>query len=222
MAASTIKGITIEIGGDTTKLDKALSGVNKQSRDLQKELKEVEKGLKLDPKNTELLAQKQTLLKEAVAATSEKLDVLKSAEAQAQKQFENGEVSEEQYRALQREIIKTEADLKNLKTAAEDSNSTLEKAGEIAGKIGKKSEALGKKLLPVTGAIAGIGTASIAAFNELDAGYDTNENGRFRGSVGRLTRQYGRRFYFASNRSGNGRNCDRRGKHPLRFYRKRT
>ena len=173
MAASTIKGITIEIGGDTTKLDKALSGVNKQSRDLQKELKEVEKGLKLDPKNTELLAQKQTLLKEAVAATSEKLDVLKSAEAQVQKQFENGEVSEEQYRALQREIIKTEADLKNLKTAAEDSNSTLEKAGEIAGKIGEKSEALGKKLLPVTGAIAGIGTASIAAFNELDAGYDT-------------------------------------------------
>ena len=174
MAASTIKGITIEIGGDTTKLDKALSGVNKQSRDLQKELKEVEKGLKLDPKNTELLAQKQTLLKEAVAATSEKLDVLKSAEAQVQKQFENGEVSEEQYRALQREIIKTEADLKNLKTAAEDSNSTLEKVGgEIAGKIGEKSEALGKKLLPVTGAIAGIGTASIAAFNELDAGYDT-------------------------------------------------
>lgn len=173
MAASTIKGITIEIGGDTTKLDKALSGVNKQSRDLQKELKEVEKGLKLDPKNTELLAQKQTLLKEAVAATSEKLDVLKSAEAQVQKQFENGEVSEEQYRALQREIVKTEADLKNLKTAAEDSNSTLEKAGEIARKIGEKSEALGKKLLPVTGAIAGIGTASIAAFNELDAGYDT-------------------------------------------------
>ena len=168
MAASTIKGITIEIGGDTTKLDKALSGVNKQSRDLQKELKEVEKGLKLDPKNTELLAQKQTLLKEAVAATSEKLDVLKSAEAQVQKQFENGEVSEEQYRALQREIVKTEADLKNLKTAAEDSNSTLEKVGEIAGKIGEKSEALGKKLLPVTGAIAGIGTASIAAFNELD------------------------------------------------------
>lgn len=173
MAASTIKGITIEIGGDTTKLDKALSGVNKQSRDLQKELKEVEKGLKLDPKNTELLAQKQTLLKEAVAATSEKLDVLKSAEAQVQKQFENGEVSEEQYRALQREIVKTEADLKNLKTAAEDSNSTLKKVGEIAGKIGEKSEALGKKLLPVTGAIAGIGTASIAAFNELDAGYDT-------------------------------------------------
>lgn len=173
MAGSTIKGITIEIGGDTTKLDKALSGVNKQARDIQKELKDVEKALKLDPKNTELLAQKQTLLKEAVSATSEKLDVLKQAEAQVQQQFERGEVSEEQYRALQREVIKTEAELKNLKTAAEDSNSTLEKVGEAAGKIGEKSTELGKKLLPVTGAISGIGAASIAAFNELDAGYDT-------------------------------------------------
>lgn len=160
MAASTIKGITIEIGGDTTKLDKALSGVNKQSRDLQKELKEVEKGLKLDPKNTELLAQKQTLLKEAVAATSEKLDVLKSAEAQVQKQFENGEVSEEQYRALQREIIKTEADLKNLKTAAADSNATLEKIAEVTEKVGNKSVDLGNKMLPVTAAITGATAAT--------------------------------------------------------------
>lgn len=160
MAASTIKGITIEIGGDTTKLDKALSSVNKQSRDLQKELKEVEKGLKLDPKNTELLAQKQTLLKEAVAATSEKLDVLKSAEAQVQKQFENGEVSEEQYRALQREIIKTEADLKNLKTAAADSNATLEKIAEVTEKVGNKSADLGNKMLPVTAAITGATAAT--------------------------------------------------------------
>ena len=130
MAVSTIKGITIEIGGDTTNLDKALSGVNKQARDIQKELKEVEKALKLDPKNTELLAQKQTLLKEAVSATSEKLDVLKKAEEQVQQQFERGEVSEEQYRALQREVIKTEAELKNLKEAAESGNSALEKVGK--------------------------------------------------------------------------------------------
>lgn len=173
MAGSTIKGITIEIGGDTTKLDKALTGVNKNARDIQKELKEVEKALKLDPTNTELLAQKQTLLKEAVSATSEKLDVLKTAEAQVQQQFERGEISEEQYRALQREVIKTEAELKNLKEAAQDSNSTLEKVGEVAGKIGEKSEALGKKLLPVTAAITGVGAASIAAFNEVDEGYDT-------------------------------------------------
>lgn len=173
MAASTIKGITIEIGGDTTKLDKALSKVNSKSRDTQAELKKVEKALKLDPKNTELLAQKQTLLKEAVSETSEKLDVLKTAEEQVQKQFAEGKVSEEQYRALQREIVTTEANLKKLKEAAEEGNSVLEKAGEIAGKVGEKTETIGKKMLPITGAIAGIATASIAAFNELDVGYDT-------------------------------------------------
>lgn len=173
MARSKIKGITIEIGGDTTKLDKALSGVNKQSYNLRRELKEVERALKLDPKNTELLAQKQAILKEAVSATSEKLDVLKKAEEQVQQQFERGEVSEEQYRALQREVIKTEAELKNLKEAAENSNSTLEKVGEAAGKIGEKSTALGKKLLPVTATITGVGTATVASFKELDVGYDT-------------------------------------------------
>ena len=160
MAASSIKGITIEIGGDTTKLDKALSSVNKQSRDLQAELKKVEKGLKLDPKNTELLAQKQALLKESVAATSEKLNVLKTAEAQVQKQFEKGEVSKEQYRALQREIIATEADLKKLKTAAANSNAALEKIAEVTEKVGSKSVDLGKKMLPVTAAITGTAVAS--------------------------------------------------------------
>jgi len=93
-----IAGITIEIGGDTTKLDKALQGVNKQTRDTQKELKEVNKLLKLDPKNTELLAQKQKLLAESIDGTKEKLNILKDAEKQVQQQFENGEASEEQYR----------------------------------------------------------------------------------------------------------------------------
>lgn len=104
MAAGNIKGITIEIGGDTTKLSKALSGVNSSCSSLQKELREVDKLLKLDPSNTELLAQKQKILKEAIGSTKEKLDTLKEAEKQVQEQFENGEVSEEQYRALQREI----------------------------------------------------------------------------------------------------------------------
>ena len=108
MAAGNIKGITIEIGGDTTKLSKALSGVNSSCSSLQKELREVDKLLKLDPSNTELLAQKQKILKEAIGSTKEKLDTLKEAEKQVQEQFENGEVSEEQYRALQREIASTE------------------------------------------------------------------------------------------------------------------
>ena len=77
MARSKIAGITIEIGGDTTKLDKAMQGANKTVRTTQTELREVNKLLKLDPKNTELLAQKQELLSKAVAGTSEKLDILK-------------------------------------------------------------------------------------------------------------------------------------------------
>lgn len=173
VAGNNIKGITIEIGGETTKLDKALQGVNKTSRSLQSELRQVEKLLKLDPKNTELLAQKQKLLKEAIGQTKEKLDTLKDAEAQVQQQFERGEVSEEQYRALQREIVKTEQDLKSLETQASESNISLEKVGDAASKIGEKSEALGKKLLPVTAGIAAIGAGAMASFTEVDTGYDT-------------------------------------------------
>lgn len=110
--AETIKGINVVIGAETSGLSKALSDVNKQGRDIQKELKEVEKLLKLDPTNTELLAQKQKLLGDAVANTREKLDRLKTAQQQVNEQFEKGQISEGQYRAFQREIVKTEAELK--------------------------------------------------------------------------------------------------------------
>ena len=168
-----IKGITIDIGGNTAPLNKALSEVNKTSRNLQNELKQVDKLLKLDPKNTELLAQKQKLLSEQIESTKGKLDTLKEAEKQVQAQFERGEVSEEQYRALQREIIKTEQELKTLEEAANNSTSALDKISEVSTKIGEKSEAAGKKMLPVTAGIAAIGAASVASFNEIDAGYDT-------------------------------------------------
>ena len=122
--ANNIKGITIEIGGDTTKLDKALGDVNKNVKSTQAELKEVEKLLKLDPKNTEALAQKQQLLSKAINETKEKLDVLKTAEAQVEEQFKRGEVSEEQYRALKREIEATEQSLKRLEEEAKQSTHT--------------------------------------------------------------------------------------------------
>ena len=109
--ANNIKGITIEIGGDTTKLDKALGGVNKQVRNTQAELREVNKLLKMDPTNTEALTQKQNLLKDAISETKEKLDILKTAESQVQEQFKKGEVSEAQYRALKREVEKTSLEL---------------------------------------------------------------------------------------------------------------
>ena len=85
MAADRVKGITIKIGGDTTALSKSLSGVNKKISSTQKQLKDVERLLKLDPTNTELLAQKQRLLKEAVSETKDKLDALKEAEKQRER-----------------------------------------------------------------------------------------------------------------------------------------
>lgn len=118
MASSRVKGITVQIGGDTTGLDKALKGVNKEIQNTQKDLKDVERLLKLDPTNTELLRQKQHLLGEQVETTSQKLEKLKDAEKQVQAQFEKGDVSEKQYNDLKREIEATEIGLKNLKSEA--------------------------------------------------------------------------------------------------------
>ena len=121
MAANRIKGITIEIGGDTTKLQTALKGVNTEIRNTQRELKDVEKLLKLDPGNTELLAQKHKLLGQAVSETKEKLETLKAAAEQANTALANGEISQGQYEALQREIIETENELKRLEEQANQS-----------------------------------------------------------------------------------------------------
>lgn len=173
MSGKAIKGITIELDENTTKLNKAMNGVNTEVKATQSELKEVEKLLKLDPKNTELLAQKQKLLKEAVAETKEKLDILKTAESQVQEQFEKGEVSEAQYRALQREIEATEISLKKLEEEAEKSNSTIAKVGEAFGKAEEKTATIGKKLMPVTAGLTAVGTAGVAASMSLDDGYDT-------------------------------------------------
>lgn len=173
MATNGIKGITIEIGGDTTKLDKALSETGKKSASLQRELKEVNRLLKLDPGNTELVAQKQKILAESVSETKKKLDILKEAEKQVQEQFERGEVSEEQYRALQREIIKTEADLKSLnEEAAKMKWQGVADAGKKIEEAGNKISGVGQKLLPVTAAVSGLGTAAVAAAMDIDNGYD--------------------------------------------------
>ena len=162
--ANKIKGLTIEIGGETKALNKALSGVNKQTRDLQSELRQVDRLLKLDPGNTDLLNQKQKLLAESVNTTKDKLDKLKTAARQAYEQLEKGEISEEQFRALQREVVKTEENLKKLEKQSKDFGSTFAQQMKNAGKdmqdFGGKVEEAGKKLLPVTGIIAGVGAAS--------------------------------------------------------------
>ena len=109
--ANRIKGITVEIGGDTTGLDKALKGVNNTIRSTQSSLRDVNRLLKLDPKNTTLLSQKQKLLKDSISATKEKLDGLKEAQKQAKEQLERGELGQDKYDALQREIVETEQEL---------------------------------------------------------------------------------------------------------------
>lgn len=124
MAGKGIQGINISIGGDTTKLSNALKDVDAQSKKTQSELKEVEKASKLDPTSVEMYAQKQELLQQQVTNTSQKLDVLKTAQAQVEQQFKNGDIGAEQYRAFQRELATTEASLKNyeaqMKSTAEN------------------------------------------------------------------------------------------------------
>ena len=111
MGKSRIQGITIQLDGETKGLHAAMNEVNKQSVDLTSELKDVDRLLKFNPGNTEAIAQKQKLLGDQIAATAEKLNVLKGAEADVQAQFDRGDMGEEQYRAFRREIEFTEGAL---------------------------------------------------------------------------------------------------------------
>ena len=170
--ANRIKGITVEIGGDTTKLSKALEGVNKDIKGTQTQLKDVQKLLKLDPTNTELLSQKHKLLADAVSATKEKLEVLKTAAEQANTALANGEISQQQYDALQREIIETENELKRLTTEANNSHTALEKMGvlgETLQSAGDKISGVGQKLLPVTAGVTALGTIAVKTGADFDA-----------------------------------------------------
>lgn len=172
MGASRIKGITVEIGGDTTKLQNALKGVNSEIRNTQSQLRDIEKLLKLDPGNTELLAQKHRLLGQAVEDTKEKLATLKTAAEQANTALANGEISQEQYDALQREIIETEQELKRLETRANQSAVAMQKiaaAGEKLKSAGSSISEAGKKLMPVTAAVGGLGTAAVTTAADFES-----------------------------------------------------
>lgn len=167
--ASRIKGITVEIGGDTTGLDKALRSVNSSIKTTQSALKDVNKLLKLDPSNTELLTQKQKLLKDAASSTKEKLDALK--QEQAKQQLESGNLGQDKYDALQREIVETEQELKRLQEQAIESNATLAKIEEVGGKlesVGNSISGAGKKLLPVTTGVVALGTAAVKTAADFD------------------------------------------------------
>ena len=170
--AGRIQGITVEIGGDTTKLQSALKGVNTEIRNTQSQLRDVDKLLKLDPGNTELLAQKHRLLGDAVKETKEKLETLKVAAAQADEALKNGTITQQQYDGLQREIAETEARLRSLEEQASQSATALQKIaanGEKMKTMGDNVTNVGKKFLPVTAGVVGLGTAAVKTAADFDS-----------------------------------------------------
>ena len=141
--SGSIKGIIVEIGGDTSGLQKALSKVNSATSSLSKELKQVNSLLKLDPKNTDLLNQKQTILNNSISTTENKLRQLQKIKEEADKKMSEGtEINEENYRALQREIIKTQTKLSDLK----NENSGWNKAGNYLTNLGKELDTISSKV----------------------------------------------------------------------------
>ena len=170
--AGRIAGITIEIGGNTTKLQKALSGVDKQLRATQANLKDVNKLLKLNPGNTELLTQKQKNLSEAINLTKSRLDQLRSAQSNVQK-------GSAEWDALQREIIETEGRLRGLQTEMRNFGSvTAQQIKVVGGKLqeaGGKIEDVGRKLSGISAGAAAIGGGLLKlGYNAVQSADDLN------------------------------------------------
>lgn len=167
MASTKIRGITIELGADTSGISKALKDVDKDLKTTQKNLKDVDKLLKFNPGNTELLTQKQKGLESAIGLTKKRLDELKEAQS-------NVEKGSEQWDAIQREIIETENKLKDLEKQYKDFGSVasqkIQAVGQSLQDAGKKVEGFGKKLAPVSTAAAAIGGSL------LKMGYDAAQN----------------------------------------------
>ena len=165
MANDKIRGIAIEISGDTSKLVKSLKDVDSSVKSTQKQLKDVDRLLKLDPKNTELLAQKQKLLAQSVEQTNKKLEQLKKIQAEMDAQ--GIDKNSAQYQALQRDIISTEHEIKNLENATKQFGSVG--AQKIAGvgkemqNLGGKIEAAGQKMKGISTAAAGLEAALVGA-----------------------------------------------------------
>lgn len=169
MASTKIRGITIELGADTSGLAKALKGVNSEIGKTQKDLKDVERLLKLDPSNTELLAQKQKLLTDRVQETKTKLDALKQAQESIDLSTEDGQ---RQYDALTREIISCEHELKNAEQQASGFNVTMQKVSNAAGNMSKTFSTLADKTrglsMAAGGALAGLAGLAVKAGQDAD------------------------------------------------------
>lgn len=168
--AGNIKGITLEINGSTTKLVDALKAPIKQSRELQSSLKNVNAALELDPKNVDLLNQKQQLLSKSIGSTKEELALLK--EAQKQYVASGKDLTGTEYTELERKIAVTQRTLENLENQQNNFNGSVQAMGMKLSEFGEKTEKVGTAMLPVTAGVSALAAGSVAAFNEIDEGYD--------------------------------------------------
>lgn len=170
MASTKIRGITIELGADTSGISNALKDVNGELSNTQRQLKDVDRLLKLDPTNTELLEQKQRLLGDSVEGTKKKLEQLEKAQKEVGKRLQETGEGQEQYDALTREIVKTKDALQDAEKEAKDFNSTTKKIASRADLIADKFNNAAQKTRALSGAAAGV----LVGLGKL--AYDTAQN----------------------------------------------
>lgn len=208
MAKSRIAGITIEIGGDTTGLQNALKGTNDNIKKTQDELKDVTRLLKLDPANTELLKQKQVLLNKAIDETKQKLQMLQNAQRQAASEVgQNGKITQEQYRALQREVEATKEEIKKLQKEANSANAALQKVSDVTGKIGKTATKIGKGMSVVSAGIGGVATAAVKTTADFESAMSnvqaiSGATGEDMNSLKEKAREMGAQTKFSATEAG--------------------
>ena len=165
----SLKSLENEAKNAPTQMQQSLDGLNAKINTTQTELKEIDKLLKLDPTNTELLQQKQRALSDEIGNTKEKLELLKNEEGEVQQKFQEGKVSQEQYDALKRTIIETEQSLQSLENEVGSGSAKLAEISETSGKIGESLTSAGEKMLPVTAAVTGLGTAAVKTAADFDS-----------------------------------------------------
>lgn len=187
MASKKIRGITVEIGGDTTGLSKALNDIKKDANSMSNELKDVNRHLKLDPTNTTLLAEKQKLLKERISKTRDAIKGLENADEQLEAQYKNGDITREQYEKGHVEITEALIDMNH---TLEESEETLrqaeqqaslfhqaldkikdasDKVSEASGKIADGLDKAAGKIAPLSAGVVAAGTAGIKSISDLDS-----------------------------------------------------
>lgn len=169
MASGAIKGITIEFKGDTTKLGKALSDVNKEIRTTDSALREVDKALKLDPTNVELLAQKEELLNKQIQQTKDKLELQRRAAEEAAKALEEGTVTQEEYAKLAAQVSQTASKLEDLESSASGASGELEEVGDSAEEAGEATEESGANFEAWGEIISSVAEGAVVAIGAITA-----------------------------------------------------